>query len=102
MLARALFVLLLFANGVCSGATLSPAEEAKIQFLIASVETLSGAQFVRNGVAYDGKAAAEHLRIKRQRAGSRIRTADEFITLCASMSSVSGTPYLIRFADGHT
>ena len=97
-----LFLLLLLASGLCGGADLPPTEEAKIQYLIVSVETLADAQFVRNGVAYDGKAAADHLRMKRQKAGSRVRSADDFIALCASVSSVSGSPYLIRFRDGRT
>ena len=75
-------------------------EGQKIAYLIASIETLQGAQFVRNGTPYDAKAAAEHLRLKLRMAGSRVVTADDFIRLCASASSVSGAPYQIRFADG--
>jgi Family of unknown function (DUF5329) len=75
-------------------------ERQKIDFLIAAVETLQGAQFVRNGNSYDAKAAADHLRLKLRLAGSRIKTAEEFIRYCASESSISGTPYQIRFADG--
>ena len=75
-------------------------EGQKIDYLIASVETLQGAQFIRNGTAYNAKAAADHLRLKLRMAGSRVATADDFIRLCASASSVSGTPYQIRFSDG--
>jgi hypothetical protein len=78
----------------------SPTEAAKIQHLIASIETLEGAQFLRNGSAYDAKAAADHLRLKLRTAGDRVKTADDFIRLCASKSSVSGEKYRIRFADG--
>lgn len=77
-------------------------EEQKIDAMIHSVEVLPGAQFIRNGSAYDGKAAADHLRSKRQYAGSRIRTAEDFIQGIASHSSMSGQPYQIRFADGKT
>ncbi len=79
---------------------LHAARGPKIAYLIASVETLQHAQFVRNGTAYDAKAAANHLRLKLRMAGSRVATADDFIRLCASASSVSGLPYQIRFADG--
>ena len=54
----------------------------------------------RNGTEYDGKAAAEHMRTKWKAAGSKIKTARDFIRLAASKSSVSGKPYLIRFTDG--
>jgi hypothetical protein len=39
-------------------------EAAKIRYLIGSVETLQGATFIRNGVEYDAKKAADHLRLK--------------------------------------
>ena len=79
---------------------LAPLESRKIDFLIAAIETLGDAKFVRNGTAYDAKAAADHLRLKLQKAGSRVRSTDDFIRYCASVSSVSGAPYQIRFSDG--
>jgi len=33
-------------------------------------------------------------------AGARVRTAENFITCCATGSSMSGEKYRIRFADG--
>ena len=75
-------------------------EEKKIDYLIASIESLQNAQFIRNGIEYEAKAAADHLRLKRRGAGSRVATADDFIRLCASVSSMSGIPYQIRFSDG--
>lgn len=75
-------------------------ESQKIAYLIDSVQTLQGAQFIRNGTAYNAKQAADHLRLKLRMAGSRVVTADDFIRLCASASSVSGIPYQIRFPDG--
>ena len=77
-------------------------EAQKIQALIHSVETLKGAVFIRNGSEYDGTKAAEHLRRKLDYAGSRIKTADQFIDKLATGSSMSGKPYKIRFADGRT
>jgi len=77
-----------------------PGEGARIQYLISSVETLEGAKFLRNGREYDAKAAADHLRFKLRVAGNQVKTADDFIRLCASKSSVSGEPYRIRFSDG--
>ncbi len=75
-------------------------EQEKIEYLISSVENLKGAQFIRNGSAHDGKEAADHLRMKLGTAGSRVKTADDFIRLCASASSITGRPYMIRLADG--
>lgn len=77
-------------------------EAAKIRYLIASVETLKGAKFVRNGTAYDARSAANHLRLKLKNAGSRVRTAEDFIKYCGSQSSITGDPYWIKLADGTT
>jgi len=85
--------------GVHSDVT--PASEAqRIEYLIRSVEQLSNATFVRNGSAHDAQAAADHLRLKLRESGGRCNTADDFIRLCGSKSSISGQPYQIRFADG--
>ena len=48
----------------------------------------------------DSAAAVRHLQLKLQAAGSRIKTAEDFIRYCASASSISGKPYEIRFSDG--
>jgi hypothetical protein len=77
-------------------------EAAKIQALISSVEQLQGAVFIRNGSEYDGKKAAAHLRRKLDYAGGKVRTAEQFIDLLATGSSMTGKPYRIRFADGHS
>ena len=77
-------------------------EAAKIRYLIACVETLKGAKFIRNGSEYDARPAADHLRLKLKNAGTRVRTAEDFITFCGSKSYITGEPYLIRLADGTT
>lgn len=76
-------------------------EQRKIDYLIQSVAHLQGARFIRNGSAYDAAAAVRHLELKRRYADDRVHTADDFIRLCATGSSISGRPYTIRFADGH-
>lgn len=78
----------------------SPAENARIEYLLAIVASMHDAQFIRNGTSYDSAAAAKHLRLKLRAAGARIKTAEDFILYCASTSSVSGRPYEIRFSDG--
>jgi len=95
-----LCLLILSMSAVAHAADSVSLEGRKIYFLIASIETLQGAQFIRNGTSYGAKAAADHLRLKLRMAGSRVATAEDFIRLCASASSVSGTPYQIRFTDG--
>ena len=77
-------------------------EKKKIEFLISSVENLKGAVFIRNGSENNGKAAAEHLRLKLKNAGGRVQTAEDFIRLCASQSYITGKPYLIRLSNGKT
>ena len=77
-------------------------EKKKIEFLISSVENLKGAIFIRNGSEHDGKAAAEHLRMKLKNAGSYVKTADDFIRLCASKSYITGRPYMIKLSNGKT
>jgi Family of unknown function (DUF5329) len=78
----------------------SPAENARIEYLLAIVASMRDAQFIRNGTSYDSAAAVRHLRLKLRAAGSRIKTAEDFIRYCASASSVSDSPYEIRFSDG--
>ena len=90
---------LTFAAAANAGAR-SASEEARIEHLFAVVASLHDAQFIRNGSAYESAVAVEHLRLKLRPAGSRVRTAEDFIRYCASVSSVSGIPYEIRFSDG--
>jgi hypothetical protein len=75
-------------------------ESQKIDRLIARVESLEGAKFIRNGTAHSPKDAAKHLREKRDYAGDRLKTAEEFIDQIGTRSSLSGDEYEIRFSDG--
>jgi hypothetical protein len=95
-----LAVVLLSLSTVVLADGIAPGESARIEYLLTSIAALPDTQFVRNGSAYDAKAAVEHLRSKLRYAGSRVRTAEDFIRYCASESSLSGKPYEIRFSDG--
>jgi hypothetical protein len=97
-----LSALVLLASSPMPASARENRETGRIEYLIASVESLPGVKFIRNGSEHDGKEAAEHLRMKLRRAGSRVATAEDFITLCASKSYLSGKPYLIQFPDGKT
>src|SRR5687768_15291270 len=74
-------------------------EEEKINLLIKYIANLQGATFIRNGDEYPAKDAAEHLQMKRRKAGSRVKTARDFIDGLASESYISGKTYQIRFKD---
>jgi hypothetical protein len=96
-----LAALLLISVAFCAYADArDPVATQEIEYLISSVESTHGVTFVRNGTSYDAKKAASHLRRKLNYAGSHVRTAEDFIRLCASKSSVSGKPYEVRFDDG--
>ena len=78
----------------------SPAEQARIERLIAYVESQTNIRFVRNGSAYSSADAAKFLRGKYKKMGEHVTTAQQFIEQIASKSSTTGEAYLIRFADG--
>lgn len=75
-------------------------ESQKIEALIKSIENLQQARFYRNGSYYDAKTAGQHLRMKLDKAGDRIKTARDFIEKLASKSSMSGEDYKIVYNDG--
>ena len=61
----------------------------------------SGLVFVRNSSTYTSGEAAEHMNKKYQHFKADIRTAEDFIELCASKSILSGKPYLVIDRDGN-
>ena len=75
-------------------------EQRKIEYLIGSIAELKDASFIRNGSEYDAQRAVDHLRLKLRYAGSKVKTAEDFISYCATGSSISGEKYQIKFADG--
>lgn len=76
-------------------------ETERIESLIQHVETLEGAVFIRNGEEHDCTAAAKHMRDKWNWKKKEIETAEDFIRVAATKSSMSGEVYRIRFKDGH-
>jgi hypothetical protein len=97
---RALCLLVFAISMPVHAGELPPGEAARIEYLLTAVRELQGAEFIRNGMAHDASSAAVHLRRKLNAAGARIKSADDFIDLCASASSITGRPYRIRFQDG--
>lgn len=97
---RLIATMMLFALLTLPAFAQQDVEQQKIAYLIDSVAILQGAVFIRNGTEYDATRAADHMRLKLRFAGSRVKTAEDFITYCGTGSSISGTKYTIRFRDG--
>jgi hypothetical protein len=70
---------------------------AEISYLLSTLGA-SGCEFYRNGSWYDSQTAKAHLQDKYARllAGDRIKTAEDFIDLAATRSSLSGKAYAVR------
>jgi hypothetical protein len=103
---RHLLTALLLASAACvhaapSAAEQAAAEQARIERLIAYVESQTTIRFVRNGSAYSSADAAKFLRGKYKKMGEHVNTAQQFIEQIASKSSTTGEAYLIRYPDGH-
>ena len=73
-------------------------KQSEIEHLLAYVEN-SGCEFERNGDTFDAHKAREHIQRKydyvMRWASGRIKTAEDFIKLTASGSSLSGKKYYI-------
>jgi hypothetical protein len=85
-----------------TAATRKLTEKEKIDHLITYIRNLQGTTFIRNGDEYPAKDAAEHLQMKRRKAGDKVKTARDFIDGLASESYISGKEYQIRMKDGKT
>lgn len=83
-----------------TAATKILSESEKIDRLIESIRSMKGATFIRNGSEHSCEEAAAHLKAKWEKHGSKIKSAEDFITYLATKSSVSGEAYKIRFPDG--
>jgi hypothetical protein len=86
-----------FIGAVCNAAT--PVDE--IESLLHYIGTMESTSIVRNGDVHTPKEAEAHLRLKWTKQKAQIATAEDFIRLCGTKSSMSGKAYVIRFQDGH-
>ena len=75
-------------------------EQQKIEYLISHVENITDAYFIRNRRSHSPKDAAKHMRTKLRHSRNHINTAEDFIHICATKSSITGRKYLITFSDG--
>jgi Family of unknown function (DUF5329) len=87
------------AVGIIAGCMLAAAAHAgtadEIQHLLDYVSG-SGCTFVRNGVESDAVAARKHIQAKYASAKGHVGSAEDFIRLAASRSSMTGEPYVVR------
>ena len=91
----------IFAFADIEGGSVNKTEEIRqIELLLARIAAMQDVVFIRNGKEYSSHKAADHLRLKWKKAGSHVETAEDFIDICGSRSSISGKPYKIRFPDG--
>jgi len=95
----ALALALLLAAGPAGSAPNAQAERT-IQHLIGYVSG-SGLTFVRNASEYTPREAAEHMQKKYRHFRDDIATPEDFITLCATRSLMSGKPYLVIDEQGN-
>ena len=96
----AVFITLAGFAGTAGADQAAPAVQSEITALLSSVET-SGCRFNRNGTWYEGAEAKAHIMTKLDYVEKRttLVSAEQFIELAASKSSVSGKPYLIQCGD---
>jgi len=78
----------------------SAVAQDEINYLLNFVE-ISGCEFYRNGSWHDSVKAQQHLRAKYDylSARDRIETAEDFIRLAATKSSLSGRAYEVRCGE---
>ena len=73
--------------------------EQAIEFLT-SVVAQSHLTFIRNGDKHTADEAVKHMRQKYDYLQSRVKSPEDFISLCASKSFLSGKPYLVVTEQG--
>jgi hypothetical protein len=89
--------LLALVTAAPAGAAPPPAAAREIEGLIAALGA-SGCDFQRNGSWYPAKKAEQHLRRKYDylRERDKVATAEQFIALAGTRSSMSGRAYSVR------
>lgn len=89
--------LLLLVFGAAFAQAVPATASREIGQLFSALEN-SRCEFNRNGSWYDGHKAAEHLHMKYDYLARKgqVASAESFITLAATKSSMSGRPYLVR------
>lgn len=96
-----LFAVLFFFAVACVGTAHADSRitPQTINFLVKAVSQ-SNLTFIRNGEKHTCKEAAEHMMKKYDFFRSRVKTTDDFISLCATKSILSGKPYMVVTKQG--
>ncbi len=71
--------------------------QAGIAHLVEYVKTTK-CQYIRNGDSHDGPMAAKHIKSKYDYFKDKISSAENFIRLSATKSTISGSKYYIKCA----
>lgn len=86
---------------LCVGlAQAGSAADAEIDALIARVGQADGMVFIRNGSEHTAAEAAAHLQRKRAAAHGAFASAEQFIDLVGTRSSITQRAYRVRMRDG--
>ena len=101
--------LLLTASLFLASSSAMPAEKGSvdgdiqeiINYLVEFVRS-SDVVFIRNDKEHTPEEAVSHMLKKYKYAKRKVKTPEDFIEYCATKSTVSGKPYLVRLVDGRT
>lgn len=72
----------------------------RIEALLSDLAALDAVRFLRNGQSHTAADAVQHLRQKWAHQRASVRSVEDFIVRCASVSESSGQPYRLQWPDG--
>ncbi|MCV6620908.1 MAG: DUF5329 domain-containing protein [Cellvibrionaceae bacterium] len=94
-----LFVMVLAIGVVPADASEPTKSQQEINHLLVYVKS-TNCQYERNGKRHSGKEAVKHIQRKYRYFADEIKTAEDFIRLCATKSTMSGKYYKVHCAEG--
>ena len=77
-----------------------PDPAVRIEALLTQLAALDAVRFLRNGQSHSAADAVQHLRQKWAHQRASVRSVEDFIVRCASVSEWSGEPYRLQWPDG--
>ncbi len=96
---RRIMVAVILLTLSLSSLSLAAATDGEIEHLLQYVGS-SKVIFIRNGQEHQPAEAVGHLAKKRHYFQDKIKSAEDFIRLCAAKSLMSGKPYQVKTGDG--
>ena len=91
----ALSFILFFLFSSNANADISDKTQNEINYLLSHIEQ-SECIFNRNGLDYKGSKVVKHIKTKYNYFKDEIKTTEDFITLSATKSEMSGKEYTVR------